>query len=331
MGTYTSIRLPGHDCPLRHGRRHSWLCTTMSSTRRDSVVPEDSSSERRRARKRATDRRAQREHRLRRNTHIKQLENSLASLSEHSTADGRVKALLEANAKLREEQARVAVKLRQLQGIVQGGLADLSSCCDANPTPDSGNNQCAEPEAGLDGLVGNESNIFDGLDEVIGHNAAPSIEHAVANPTSASRGVSVTQQNEPNSLTVGAINQCWDMSIFEPVEAMPKSTNSEGAVPVRLPRFSPPIGTSDLMIQSFVDEARQEHLEARFDTSEPSLSGLLSDPPPTVLAFRLFHWIAKAHAMPLDVVLGTFWVQYLVLRASHLLPADKSRVVTDIV
>ncbi|KAI6881712.1 hypothetical protein KC360_g6457 [Hortaea werneckii] len=284
----------------------------MSSTLRDSVVPEDSSFERRKARKRATDRRAQREHRLRRDAYIKQLESSLASLSEQSTADGRVKALLEANAKLKEEQARVAVKLRQLQSIVQGGLAELSSCCDANATPDSGNKHVAGPEGVLDGLVGTESNILDHFDEVIGHNVAPSIEHAVKDPTSASRQVSVTQQNEPSSLAGGAVNQCWDMSIFEPLGAMSECTNPGGTGHVRLPRFSPPIGTSDLMIQSFVDEARQEHLEARFDTSEPSLSGLLSDPPPTVLAFRLFHWIAKAHAMPLDLVLGTFW--WLVLR-----------------
>ncbi len=80
------------------------------------------------------------------------------------------------------------------------------------------------------------------------------------------------------------------------------------------PRYCPPVGVADKSLQKFLDEARAEHLESRFDISEPSLSRLLSDPPQTTLAFRLFHFISSAGTMPLHLFMGVFWVQYLILR-----------------
>lgn len=80
------------------------------------------------------------------------------------------------------------------------------------------------------------------------------------------------------------------------------------------PRYCAPTSRSDAVLLSMVMEARKEHLDGRFNASQPSLHRLLSGTPTDALAFRLFNWLRGYGPMPLHLLIAVFWTQYLVLR-----------------
>lgn len=83
------------------------------------------------------------------------------------------------------------------------------------------------------------------------------------------------------------------------------------------PRYCSPTSKSDTELLAMVTEARGEHLHGRFNVSQPSLQRLLSGAPTDTLSFRLFNWLREYGPMPLHLLLGVFWTQYLVLRVSR--------------
>ena len=89
----------------------------MKSTAESDDPARATSSESRKARKRATDRRAQREHRLRQKAYVKQLEESVKSLSAGSQ-DELVRSLLAEQARLHEQCNDLKAKLDRVRSIV---------------------------------------------------------------------------------------------------------------------------------------------------------------------------------------------------------------------
>lgn len=111
------------------------------------------------------------------------------------------------------------------------------------------------------------------------------------------------------------------IALQHPSQSLIMSGSSCGSLDYfTFPKFSPPVGVADRKLMTYLQEARTEHMNGHFETSKPSLRSLLSDPPPDVLAFRLFHFISSYGAMPLHNMLATYWCQYLYLRVS--LPCD---------
>jgi hypothetical protein len=254
----------------------------MSTSLAQMTAKADDDKERRRARKRATDRKAQKGHRERREAYVKQLESSIKTLTEQQTTDDRIKALLEENNILKEEQSRLRSRLRRVHS--------LTAACEPN----------------ADGETNLES-----------HMKSPPLR-ATADVHGSEDGFGDIAAAQVFYETGGVYTNLADISddhqVVDPFDGLDGSQSIEH---ISLPRYCQPIlGTADKILETFLEEALVEHRESRFDTSEPTLSSLLSDPPKTVLAFRLFNFISSADPMPLHIFLSVFWVQYLLLRVS---------------
>ena len=350
---------------------------TRGNVVNEATAADSSDKERRKARKRATDRKAQQGHRERREAYVKQLENSLRSLTEQHTADDRYKALYEENAALREQQSRLQARLRQIYNLANiairndpcalsdakspaGGdsgksLAGTEDACnvgvgDTSPIVDNATQQEPEGECEggvattetiasvgdmLDDLAGTQGNFFGDVgaaDFTLGEGVVLGELNLTHTSSLVLKGVHPPQHDDHFPVQCDLTSPSWDSGTRIVSDCFGSEVGAFARPPlgpvlgteisspsdlVSIPRFCPPVGIADKMLTDFLEEARLEHRHARFDTSEPSLSRLLSDPPHTVLAFRLFHFISGAGPMPLHIFMGIFWIQYLVLRASQ--------------
>lgn len=271
----------------------------------------ESTSAMRRARKRATDRKSQRNHRERQRAYVRELERTVAALNSSVSTDERVAALLAENAKFRKRCEVLASQLNRIRAVA----AETHERTTSEPS--------TEPAAGTPSLP-----PFDALDGVIDlsgdcGNAAYN-EDAVDN---ADMVPPLSLDSAPDC-SGGAVDFFTDAVLFDlDAQDTPEVSN----VPTEplfqtdltlfpeaspgLPRYSPPQGP-DRMIWAMLEEARTEHLAGKFDTSEPSLRRLLADGPVDALSFRLLQYIKAYGAMPMHWLLATFWVQYLFLRVS---------------
>ncbi|KAF4625796.1 hypothetical protein G7Y89_g12367 [Cudoniella acicularis] len=96
---------------------------------------------------------------------------------------------------------------------------------------------------------------------------------------------------------------------------------------VMLPNCQPPSTFHELVYDDIVREARAEHKAGRFDTTDPSLSRILSKEPADILSFRLFYYMSTWGPMPMHLFLAVFWVHYLYLRWEVLLTQEAYRKV----
>lgn len=114
----------------------------MVASLRARQTSEADQEEDRRARKRATDRRAQRDHRLRRKAYVKQLEESVKSLSEKQSPEERIAALLEEQKALREKCNEMTIQLDRVRTIVAKKPGPMDDGCEASkqiPSPSDSN------------------------------------------------------------------------------------------------------------------------------------------------------------------------------------------------
>lgn len=338
---------------------------------------ESSDKERRRARKRATDRKAQQSHRERREAYVKQLETSLRSLTEQHTADDRYKALHDENAALREQQSRLQARLRQIYNLANIAIpndpcavsgdnslvgmdsgkspAGTKDACDvgmettstilADATQQVPGGACEVEVATTeniasvgdmrDDLAGTQKDLFDELGDADFSLGDGDIFGELDLPQNSSlvlKAVHPPQHDNGIPVQGDLTSSSWGSGACVLSDRLPSEAGAFARLPlshgmgaeiscssdiVSIPRYCPPVGIADKLLTNFLEEARLEHRHARFDTSEPSLSRLLSDPPHTVLAFRLYHFLSGAGPMPLHIFMGIFWLQYLVLRASQ--------------
>lgn len=86
---------------------------------------------------------------------------------------------------------------------------------------------------------------------------------------------------------------------------------------LNFPKTTPAAGAGDIFLEVLLREARREHMSGMFTSDRPTLSKLLVDPPPDIVAYRLFQFISSYGAMPMHLLLATFWVQYLLLRVGY--------------
>jgi hypothetical protein len=80
------------------------------------------------------------------------------------------------------------------------------------------------------------------------------------------------------------------------------------------PTATAPLYYWDKFIMRIIEEAKTQHAMGLYPTEPASLRSVLSDKSSDVLAARLFHWLTAHGGAPLQVLLSTFWVQYLFLR-----------------
>ncbi|KAK2800619.1 hypothetical protein FQN51_006002 [Onygenales sp. PD_10] len=353
----------------------------------------------RKARKRATDRKAQRDHRLRQKAYIKQLEESVRELSAQRTQDELVSKLLAEQARLRAECNRLAAKLERVRALVSseedhtethdlpagqsnsaGAGGSIRDEAEADtPAEESGTNgltmestsTTAENEdfqapSGVEienqipastNIVDNQQAIdlgsffsaeagplslpehgFSGGEEYLSHPATirPHQEKQGYHHLPPSNAFSRLQEFPPALDDLPSIDINVDGLDFLPyTEEENQSSSHEQRSPSLgipnaillpssdsyrdfgslFPRYCAPSCYSDSNLLAMVDEARKEHEHGRFNTAEPSLHRLLSDVPADTLSFRLFHYVTKSGAIPLHLLLGIFWTQYLVLRS----------------
>lgn len=140
----------------------------------------------RKERKRATDRKAQRHHRLRHKAYVKHLENSLALLAKEHSSSPPFTGLLEENQTLKIENSRLLDRLAEIQrlatskpssesqSIAMEGPRATQRTSDNNPTRDNcqldtNGTSWTHQEAG--DLVGLEENVFNEIfpDDSCGH------------------------------------------------------------------------------------------------------------------------------------------------------------------
>ncbi|KAK2808996.1 hypothetical protein FQN50_004270 [Emmonsiellopsis sp. PD_5] len=347
----------------------------------------------RKARKRATDRKAQRDHRLRQKAYIKQLEESVRELSAQRTQDELVSKLLAEQARLRAECNRLAAKLERVRALVcpeehQTAIHDLPEPPRPSNSPGATNSMRDEAESdtpaeelatneltmestaeneafqppsrgGMENQIPASTDIVDNQQAVdfgslfsveagalsLPEHGFSSGEEDLSHPVTIrqhqekqlesyhhfppSNAFSVSQEFPPALDDLPSIDINVDGLDFLPYTEEENQSSSHGIPNAILvlpssdsyrdfgslfPRYSAPSCYSDSNLLAMVDEARKEHEHGRFNTAEPSLRRLLSDVPADTLSFRLFHYVSKYGAIPLHLLLGIFWTQYLVLR-----------------
>lgn len=279
----------------------------------DGSGPPGSPNALRRARKRATDRKSQRNHRERQRAYVRNLEKTVAAVNSANNSDERVAALLAENEAFRKRCDSLVSQLRRIRNIASEAETE------AQPTPPS------PSPLSFDAM----EDDFDFLND---DTPAPPPD----------RPTELIQTSADAQLETGlcppifpegvAMNSCFTMSDaipmfpnepdldFAALIPMDHASLLDGAMSLTcspsLPPYSPPQGAADRLVQAMLEEARAEHQAGKFDASEPSLKRLLAGGPADILSFRLFHYIKSYGPMPMHWMLATFWVQYLYLRVS---------------
>ncbi|KAF2742824.1 hypothetical protein M011DRAFT_481294 [Sporormia fimetaria CBS 119925] len=279
----------------------------------DSPVHESPSATRR-ERKRATDRKSQRNHRERQRAYIKDLERTVAALNSASTGDERLAALLAENEAFRKKCGALLSQLTRIRTIASETdpqpSTQISDTAHQITTTEHQYAICAD-----DGMR---------LLEAPGDELLPDTSNEHEQNPDRNEDIGTFMDND----LVLQVADCLDLPdalqlldsgpLLEPtapLAAHPFCEESALLAPCpSLPRFSRPQGSADKTLQAMIEEARSEHEAGRFDTSTPSLKRLLSNAPADILSFRLFHYINSYGPMPMHWMLATFWVQYLYLR-----------------
>lgn len=151
--------------PANRRRANLGIMVASLRTRQPS---EDDQEEHRKARKRATDRRAQRDHRLRRKAYVKHLEESVKSLTEQQSPEERIAALLDEQKQLREKCNDMTAQLERVRAIVsknKDAVDDSSEHLQRLPSPGGSRNDPGQLSTNLaaERSMG-ESTTFDEAD-----------------------------------------------------------------------------------------------------------------------------------------------------------------------
>ncbi|KAJ2897646.1 hypothetical protein MKZ38_004511 [Zalerion maritima] len=302
----------------------------------------------RRERKRATDRKSQRDHRERQKAYIRQLEDTVKTLRSDCTSDERVVALLAEQEKLQKANAQLTSQLDRVRTIVS----------------ERPNDDCADKGKKSSALVPASSDVvkhdspasaegnFTGMKPIVGTSAFASFQGPLLLPDHLHSG-DIHQQlglTMPTSITIGTeipgISSAEAMiassvtggastpMLNGPVPArapvtlmshqnnpgMPQSIPTNLAAysplpgPATMPAYCEPVGAGDTHLLAMLNEARGEHRNGRFNPIPPTLRQILADKPYDILSFRLFHYLRAYGGMPLHLMLAIFWAQYTFLR-----------------
>ena len=349
------------DPPLVTRRSRSTRATARKATlgAGDAVDPIDSTDKEkiRRARKRATDRQSQRDHRERQRIYIRQLEETVQSYKDAFSADGtsNLAALLKEQERLQARCKSLEVALARIKNLASAvHVGDDVGCSDQDPqslfarnpqqastsTSPSAEFDSSGPSDGLPhaGQPVSDARVVDVSTELPSHEMDYfdlSCDHTAVSNTTMSL---INQEDRVDELGAGDDLDCCIASMVngtttglslvpDPV-AMQAPLLTEPAIPTdfsgdlpthpSFPKLSHAMGKWDEILLSMVDEARLQHRRGQFGTSEPSLRSLLSDKSTDILAYRLFHHINYYQSIPLHILLSIFWVQYLSLRVGHI-------------
>ncbi|EUC47351.1 hypothetical protein COCMIDRAFT_3610 [Bipolaris oryzae ATCC 44560] len=299
----------------------------------------DCHDESRRARKRATDRKSQRNHRERQKAYIQHLEQSLATFKAAADSDQRVSRLVAEIDRLQRKCSSLELQLARVRAVV----------CD---TPNHDVEQVLPQETYTASNLGHDDlGLSDqGGDFTAAGGDLPDMQVGTCDADKSlsadDSNLSVrdlrmyaidcdppTRDGDPQAATplqdipgIDMVQTATDM-ITEQLFTMLTPTHDPLAsltdtCPVAfsspcLPRYTAAAGISDRCLLAMLEEARAEHRQRSFDTTKPSLRRLLCMPACDTLAFRLFHYIKSYGAMPLHILLSIFWVQYLFLRVRY--------------
>jgi hypothetical protein len=296
----------------------------------------------RRSRKRESDRKSQREHRERQKAYIRQLEESIKSLTSRQSAGERVALLFEEKKRLKERCDDLSSRLHRVRSILfNDQLTDqrvpTADTCPSDTDANAAAPRCREPSQDAHhAAVSPESTsgLLMLLDEQSSGTEAAMVDLFPPSLPGISNEFLGVSSSEPAELS-SVMNFGQDdlvatqdrtevvQRLEEAVASVPDpswaictardSSDTTSTAHTQPPRYSPPLGTADRCLTAMLNEALCEHAMNNFDTSPPSLRNLLSNNP-DILAFRLYHYITSYGSMPLHIFLGIFWVQYLILR-----------------
>ncbi|PLB41238.1 bZIP transcription factor [Aspergillus candidus] len=338
--------VPRRSRPTRATARRA---TTEAADTVDPINPTDKEKIRR-ARKRATDRQSQRDHRERQRIYIRQLEETVQSYKDAFSSDGSsdLAALLKENEKLQARCTCLEAALARIKNLASAVHVSDDVCCgDQDPQNFFARNPqqvsvSTSPSAELDspgpsdgllhvGQPVSDAGVMDVTTELPPHE----MDHFdISCDGTAVFDTTMPLANRVQELGAGDdLDRCiasmvdgtaTDLSLVPDSVAMRTPLLTEPAMPTgfnealpthpSFPKLSHSMGKWDEILLGMVDEARLQHRRGQFGTSEPSLRSLLSDKSTDILAYRLFHHISYYQSIPLHILLSVFWVQYLSLR-----------------
>lgn len=271
------------------------------------------------ARKRATDRRSQRNHRERHRAYVRSLEETIESLKTASSADERVAVLTVENETLRARCGALAIQLQRIRTITSESTAGSDVVTRSSSPRDMNDTSVSINDIGLPSvetptiLVQHLAQVDDpgasSISTVVDDIVVP-IQPLVSNETTIEHYFDVSDEvhtlPEDSALSLTTLEHPLGDFLLENTISYSFSTP--------LPEYARPQGSADRLLHAMIEEALAEHHAGRFDTSKPSLNRLLAHGPVDLLSFRLFHYINQYGAMPMHWMLAIFWVQYLYLR-----------------
>ncbi|KEF61459.1 uncharacterized protein A1O9_03025 [Exophiala aquamarina CBS 119918] len=335
----------------------------------------DESGDSRKARKRATDRRAQQHHRQRRKAYVKQLEDTVKDLSDRHSSEERIATLLEEQKRLRERCAKLTRILDAVRAVLDRDEASAAAGRLSESLGSSRYNLDAEclqiqghsvvepwqdiidPVEHTQGVhEKDDGNCYEALDSYLervfdyrkhdgSHTAfvhdgempssIPSGNTAGSN-VEMSMDACVTETIDftgtmADSMAFVSHNESAPVTVWTDLisEDSTQNTSALSVIPaswnlllssssqlsfLNFPKCASPAGRGDLFLMNLLTEARREHMNGMFTRCKPTLNKLLADPPPDVVAYRLFQFITSYGSMPMHLLLAIFWVQYLLVR-----------------
>lgn len=284
--------------------------------------------EAKRQRKRALDRRTQRDHRKRKQAYVLELEETVRALKASSSSDERLTAAMDEQERLRRRNAQLTNRLDRIKSLLS-----------EEEEPDAPGPRDSTPSNSKIGDHGRRSVTSQSV--LVTPASAEDIRPSICPPTQTSLDMNITAMDHAQPPTVyGHTAVEWDHTdgayidpYFDAAIAN-FTSNPEATLDPRdlgsahleslenehnwLPTHQNPRGSVDQELFDILEEARRIYRPDSWPSGEPSLQQLLSLPSSDIMARRLFCFFSAQGPAPFHVLAALFWIQYLLFRVCDL-------------
>lgn len=280
--------------------------------------------EAKRQRKRALDRRTQRDHRKRKQAYVLELEETVRALKASSSSDERLTAAMDEQERLRRRNAQLTHRLDRIKSLLSEEEPEATGPCDSIPS---------DSKAGDHGRRSVTSQSI-----LATPASAEDIRPSIRAPPENSLDMDVTAINDAQPAAIdwhttvqwdhtddgscidpwidtAAANFIHNLQVtLDPRELRPAHLESLENVHNWLPTHQDPRGSVDRELFDILEEARRISRPDSWPSGEPSLQQLLSLPSSDLMARRLFCFFSAQGPAPFHVLAALFWIQYLLFR-----------------
>lgn len=279
--------------------------------------------EAKRQRKRALDRRTQRDHRKRKQAYVLELEETVRALKASSSSDERLTAAMDEQERLRRRNAQLTNRLDRIKSLLSEEEPDATDPCDSILSNSNAGDHGRHPVTSQSILAISAS----------AEDIGPSIRALPQN----SLDINVLSMDHAQPSTVdwhtavewghtdgACIDPYFDTAIanftrnpqatLDPRELRPAHLESLENVHNWFPTHQDPRGSVDQELFDILEEARRIYRPDSWPSGEPSLQQLLSLPSSDIMARRLFCFFSAQGPAPFHVLAALFWIQYLLFR-----------------